>query len=578
MMKMRSLVIFVSVAFILVSAACTGLRHGEQPVEHAVKEMSLLERIPENVGVLVKFEAPEMLYQHMAVSENSILGKSLKQSNIEKMRNWLGFNPLDLQELRQAGFDPEKSFGVAVFNIRINPDEKPETEFDALALLPVTDGAAAMDTIRKGLEKENPLFTEAEKDGVYYLKWNHSETGAECCAAVQDQYLYLTMNSKPDPQAFLESVIRDKSSVTRTETFREIAPHTDFNRGLAFYFNIAGLVEANSGRIEKAATARSASADEAELVNESLKECFAATITTDLASPDFSLKTVLSLMPDSDIKKLWEPHLVNRQKILGIKEPAVLLISFGTDIMEYYKTITDKISGERSGSLKTRMDEFEQKTGIDPEKEVLGNLSGSMNLAMYDGASINLMNYNALFTAGIRDEQVMRNVIDKAIQTLPPNKEGMISRGKICGKDAYIVNGPMTKIYAGIDDNTFVVASGKPLFEKALNADKNKGFAANLIDEQLKESLMGKRNIFYLNIDESVKAVNSFAMFFREPAGGEQKFKDKLDAVSGFKYVLASSGLEQDMIKSELKVETRFTRPFFVEVAEIAYDADWEKP
>lgn len=571
--KIRVLVILVLMVFILMPAGCSREPEGEAPgrLVAGAEEMRLLERVPEDVHALVKFEAIETLYQHLAVSENAVAGVSLKQADMEKMKSGLGFNPLNLHEVRRAGLDPQKPFCLAVSNIRVNPDDKKETDFDALVLLPVIDGTAATNTIRNSLKKKNIPFTETEKQGVSFLewglKWGGPEAGAEICAAVRDPYLYLAMNAENDSRAFLESVLEGNASVTRTGAFRKIAPDTDFTRDLVAYFNIAKLVEDHSVQIRQAAAARSATGAEADRLNEALRQYSAGTISVDLGSPDFKLNTAVSLVPDSDIKKIWRPDRVNRQKILGIQEPAALLLSLGVDILEYYRTVIGILPPERSEALKTRMEAFEQKTGIDPESDLIGNLSGSMNLALYDGASITLMNYNALFTAGIRDEQVMKNAIEKAIQLLSPDMRAMISRRQVVGKDAYVVNAGMAQLYAGVDDSTFVLASAKPMFEKALAADKSKGFAANLEDVQLKDSLMGNRNVFYLNMDEIVKIVNNFAMFLAGPAGGEQKFKEKLDAASRFEYLLATSGLEKDMVKSMLTIKTRFTRPFFVELA-----------
>jgi hypothetical protein len=182
------------------------------------------------------------------------------------------------------------------------------------------------------------------------------------------------------------------------------------------------------------------------------------------------------------------------------------------------------------------------------------------------------MNYNALFTAGVKDEGVMENVIEKLIKLLPQDKQAMISRRQVGGTDAYVINAGVTQVYMGIDDNKFMIASGKPLYEKALDGKKDQGFAAGLADDQLKESITGKRNIFYLNMDEVVKTVNNFAMFFMESAGGEQKFRERLEAAGKFEYILATSELEKDLVKSMLTIKTRFTEPFFVETARMVDD------
>ncbi|MFW6284085.1 MAG: hypothetical protein ACOC1H_01695, partial [Desulfosalsimonas sp.] len=403
-----------------------------------------------------------------------------------------------------------------------------------------------------------------------YLKWRNSE--AEGAMAVKDQYLYMTANSKKEPQAFLESVLENDSSLADAGAFREVAADTDFTRGLAAYFNIAGIVKANADQISQAAAGGSDSAAETQQVIKTLRQYSAGTMTAGFGSPDFSLDTTVSLVPDADIKKVWSPEHINRDNVLGIADPAALLLSFGADMKKYYEMITDIMPPDQAGSVAGRMKEFEQQSGIDPETELLDNLSGSMNLALYDGASITLMNYNALFTAGVKDQGVMENAIEKFISLLPPDKQSMISRQQVAGTDAYVINAGVTQVYMGIDDNKFMVASSKSMFEKAIGGKKDQGFAANLTDDQLKSSIMGKRNLFYLNMDEVVKTVNNFAMFLMESAGGEQQFRQKLDAAGKFEYILATSELEKDLVKSMFTIKTRFTEPFFVETARMVDD------
>jgi hypothetical protein len=572
MKKTRILACVVLIISMLAIAACSGNGDDKSSagLPPAAEQLPMLNRVPENTQVLVKFEGLETLYAQFAVTQNSVLGVSVEQKEIDRMNAALGFNLLDLQEVGQAGFDPAKPICLAVSNIRVNAADSRQTDLDILVLLPVSDSEAAMNTLRAALEKENVVVAEAEKNGRSYLKWRYPE--AEGAMAVKDEYLYMAVNADNDPQALLDSAMESSTSLADAQAFQEVAADTDFTRGLAAYFNIADMVEANADQIRQAAAGGSDSAAETQEMLQTLKQYSAGTMTAEFGSPDFTLDTIVSLVPDADIKKVWSPDRINRDKILSIADPAALLLSFGADMMQYYEMITDIMPPEQFASVAGRMQEFKQNSGIDPETELLGNLSGSMNLALYDGASITLMNYNALFTAGVKDEGVMENVIEKLIKLLPQDKQAMISRRQVGGTDAYVINAGVTQVYMGIDDNKFMIASGKPLYEKALDGKKDQGFAAGLADDQLKESITGKRNIFYLNMDEVVKTVNNFAMFFMESAGGEQKFRERLEAAGKFEYILATSELEKDLVKSMLTIKTRFTEPFFVETARMVDD------
>ncbi|MFO7861450.1 MAG: hypothetical protein R6U41_09535, partial [Desulfosalsimonas sp.] len=187
MKKMRVLSCVILIASMLAIAACSGDGEDNQSagLPPAAEQLPLLEMVPENTQVLVKFEGLETLYGQLAVSQDSVLGVSVEQKDIDRMNATLGFNLLELQEVRQAGFDTAKPICLAVSNIRVNAADTRQTDFDVLALLPVSDGEAAMNTLRAALEKENVVVAEAEKNGRSYLKWRYPE--AEGAMAVKDQ-------------------------------------------------------------------------------------------------------------------------------------------------------------------------------------------------------------------------------------------------------------------------------------------------------------------------------------------------------------------------------------------------------
>ncbi len=571
MKKIQLLLIVGLVVSAAALAACSKDEEGGEalkiPAAKQSEEIKLLAMVPENTQFAARFNSLEKLYEQFSVYDNSVMGHALKEEDIRDAKTLLGFNPFSIQEARQAGFDTESSFCLALTNMRANPADAKKNEFDALALLPVSDGPVALDTVRLSLENNDVLFVEAQKDGVDYIKW--TENGKKGCFALRDQFLYMTINSKTDPQLFLESVLENKSSLTNSKAFRKIESSTDFTRDLVFYFNIKDIVETSRQQVTQAAAGRLPDAADASQMFESMRHYLAAAMTADLDSPDLSVNTVVALADGSEMKKIWKAGYVDRKKPLGITEPAVVLLSVGRDIKRYYKMVKEMMTPEQKTSVKDGMDDLKEETGIDMEADLLDNLSGSVNFGLYDGSSITILNYNALFTAGIKNEKTMRQLIDKAIKTLPPERQAMVSRQKVGKTDAYVLNAGVAQVYAGIDDNEFMLASGKPIFEKALDAEKNKGFAANLADKHLKNTMMGSRNIFYLNIDELVKTVNNFAMFLAESAGGPEKFKERLNAASRFEYVLVSAGLDDEIINSELTVKTRFTKPFFMGLAEL---------
>jgi len=576
LMKSCICVVIFLAFFAMFFAGCSQGEEGEKsmtvPVSERSGQMKLLAMLPENTQFFARFGSLEKLYEQLAVDQNSIMGIALKQEDISEIKNAMGFNPFSIQEARQAGFDTQKPFCLAVANTRVNPDDVQKIHYDFLGLLPVSDGDAALETIRLNLASQNILFVEAEKNGAPVIKWvNNEEKG---CFALADKFLYTSINSGTDPELFMEAVLAKKSSLINSENFQKVGARTDFSRDISFYFDIADLAETARKQKITADAGKIPGDVDADQIFKNLRHYLSASMSADLGRPDLVINTAVALADGSEMKNIWNADFIDRQKALGITEPAVVLFSVGRDFKRYYQMIREMMTAEQESSLETGIDKIKAETGIDPKTDIIDNLSGSLNFGLYDGSSITMLNYNALFTAGIENEKLMGQVIEKIIKQLPPDRQAMVSRQEVGKVRAYVLNAGLAQVYVGIDDNRLVLTSGKPIFEKALTSKKEKGFAANLADESLKASLLGSRNIFYLNVDEVVKTVNNFAMFLAEPAGGPEKFRQKLDAASKFEYVLFSSGLNGDIIDSEFTVKTRFEKPFFVQLAEMISEFD----
>jgi len=172
----------------------------------------------------------------------------------------------------------------------------------------------------------------------------------------------------------------------------------------------------------------------------------------------------------------------------------------------------------------------------------------------------------------VKDEAVMKSVLDKVIAIFPPPQQEMVSKQTVGDVEAYVVMAPMlpVQVYIGVKDKTFIAAAGKPMFEKALKGDVSSGFTAKIEDKELAEKFKGDGNTFYVNADETMKAVLNFEMFLQGFTGGQGIDQKIQDAVSKFEYVLTSSKLEGNAIWIDLTIKTGFSEPFFIEVEKLS--------
>ena len=260
---------------------------------------------------------------------------------------------------------------------------------------------------------------------------------------------------------------------------------------------------------------------------------------------------------------------MQKDAVLGLADPAVLLLSVGVNALEYYNLLTSMVGPNETATLKNQLESVKTTSGIDLEKEVLANVGGNLNFGMYDGSSVTMSNYNTLLTLNVKDEAIMKGVIDKALKLLPADQQAMIKQEQVGGVNTYVMNAGMVQMYLTLKDQQVLLASSKPIFEKALNGKAAAGFAANLADQELKAKLMGADNLFYFNIDEAVKIVKNFEMFLGGAAGSPENFQKMLDAAGKFEYLLNSSKLDGDTLSAQMMIKTRFAQPFFGEVANL---------
>jgi len=546
--------------------------------ENKIKKNDVVGLLPESTEFMLKMGSVETVFTHFSVTEDSVFGEPV--GDIEKIKAALGFNPLVISDLKSNGFDTGKNIGFLTDGFKLQEGNAADTgwkaileraAFSSLWFIPVTDGRKAADKINALIKYKIPTakfgtqgqFTVFEQENVRGYIFE------------KDKYLFIGMNRKADAKAFMESVAAGKTSLSDTQIYNDVTAKVNSGEEMFVYANIKKIVKNNLTAIqnisEKSAT------DQGPDIRRSLeylKDCEATGISVDLEGKDFVAKSVFNMVPGSKHLNVLKNISFDKNMVLGLKENPVFLLSASVNAPEYYKMFLESLTQTGVKNFKEGLKKIKTDFGVDVEKEVIENLAGNLNLCAYDGASINLVNYNALLTLNIKDEAKMKAVMDKTVSNLSPDKQAMVQKVTVGSDEAYALTMlGMLQLYAGVRNNNLVLSSGKPMFEKAVKGNISSGFVAVMKDKALSDALKSNTSLFYVNIGEMFKAVKNFPSLVLHLNSGKPVDEKMSKAIHQFEYLLSTSRTEGNSIYSNIMIKTGFSEPFFRGVQRVAKES-----
>ncbi|HEO64378.1 MAG TPA: DUF3352 domain-containing protein, partial [Spirochaetes bacterium] len=457
--------------------------------------------LPENTILMLKASSVKRFYQSLSVTSDSFFGEPITWA--DDVKTMLGFNPYDIKDLQSQGLDITKEIGVLLSELEFKENDEPV--FTVLFFIPVTDGKKLITTI-KGLLKKNAPGVKVTNDGGVTI-FDGGGQNKQLYIAEKDSYLFFAFSSKGNGKSLIQSVLSGKSSLTESKSYKDVAQHTDSSQDFFVFADMNKITKGNLDLIKKSFSdlnRYSPGLDMSKFLDY-LKDYEGLGLSVDLKSPDLMTHLTLNLKPSSETLKLYKDITYNKKTVLGINDPAALFISVGFNVSEYYKILVKTLGS--AIPIQTGVKTVNKKYDLDVENDIIENIAGNFNLCTYDGSSISKFNHNTVFTVSIKDESKMKEVINKIRKKLPPTYQQMFTEEKVGSVEAYKLN-VVFQIYMGMKNGNLIIASGKPMFEKAINGNPSKGFLTRLKDKSLAKTLGGKsESIVYINVDEVYKAV-----------------------------------------------------------------------
>lgn len=545
---MKKFLVMVITLTLLLSISCT---------KKEKDELSTL--IPANTQVFIKISSLSSLFQNLSITKDSILGKTIP--NISFLETGLGFNPLKLEDLQTKGIDVNKSLGFIVSDIEIKSIENKEPDFNAQVMffLPVTDYNKFNGFIKETLQKIKPEFTVAQIDDKTVV---HPDTGKESILFTRkNNYMIATVDPLgTDSTSLLNAIFSGKSALSENSNFQQVASKLNKENNIFVYADIQSIAgKVFSNLVKLTDELPEAQKKQMEKGLEFIKDYLWAGLSVDLENSDFCLESILTLKPESKVLKIMGDVDYNKDLLLGIDKTPLMIFGLAFNLSEYLNLIMGTLPPENQEIFEETTKKIYAQIGLDLEKDIIANMSGSFNFGIYDAENINMANTNAFISMGIKDETKAVNMMNTLIENLPSQQQPLIQKEEVMGTEAYVATAGFFQILTGIKNNSIFMTFGQPMFETIVSGKPSSGFISKIKEKKLADILSGDYSYIYLNIDELMKAQKNLAYFI----GFLSQLGPKIsDIASQFEYLLSYSSIEDSSLYGEFIVKTRFDRSF----------------
>ena len=227
---MKKFVVFVTVLALIFLVGCP---KKEKEIEKVV------EILPENTEVLIKFSSFEAIHKNSSMTDTSIFGQPIK--DLEKIKEALGFNPFNLEELKTHGFNPAKEFGFLVTDIIVEQSGA-EPNFTVLVFIPVTDEKKAFETVKAAVQKESSDVKITEDGDITVFEKEGDPV--KIYMVEKGKYLFIAANPKADAKPFMESILSaGETSLTTGKAYQDIVAKVSPEEEVFVYADVEKIFE-----------------------------------------------------------------------------------------------------------------------------------------------------------------------------------------------------------------------------------------------------------------------------------------------------------------------------------------------
>ena len=568
-MKKITLTLVILISIMMFTISCS---KKDSATKKVIMKEKMTKFIPENTDFLFKLSSLAQIYKGFDINENSVYGKKLSPDEIEKMKKDVGFNLFSLAELKENGFATDKEFGFAVSDIKLQ--EKNETpSFNGTLIIPVTDGKKALLKIEQALTaaKDNQIKFTVSKDGNLTVITNQSDS-TKLYLALKENYLFAFINPASDAKEFAKTFLAGGAALSEQKSYKEVAAKIGSGEDIFVYADLKKIVARNyetlnklySEELKNNSTPLSGITPNFNMNLKYLKDYEGSGLSLSLTNSDFVLNWIMNLQKGSKVMELMKGVKYDKKTLLGMSFHPALLLSGAINFSEYYQFLITAISGTEKSKLDGFLAEINSSYGINLKDDIIENLDGNIDFAIFDGASFSVTNFNTMLTVGVKDTDKANEMLNKIYNSLSQKNQGFVRKEVVEGVEAHVYMAVMYQIYVGVKNNTLIATVGRPMFEKALRSDVATGFYSKIEDNSLKNSINGNNNLLYLNVDETLKAIENTSRMLGAITGTSGIDENMKKQISQFEYMVISGKGEDNSVIGQYKLKTKFKEPFFL--------------
>ncbi len=536
--------------------------------------------MPHNTIFFVKLSSIKKTLKTISADKNKIFGHNIEKE-LKKTQKTSGINPLNITELQKTGLDINKEYGLFISNFKKNKNYSANvtlffpTKNPGLFIKKVQDIISKEEKNIKWHTKSGIIYSLQAKNDIAITEKNDivfitiKENKLEPKKVIEketkkeaEKKIEIKTKSNQEINDFLDS-LKIKKSLWETPSFKNAASKINTNEDLSFFINFKQVfTKSNLDNLKTILPEKEKKARDQLL--KMFKDYNEFLCTIDFDSKDLLIKYLLQIRKGSKIAKLYN-FKFDKNPLLRVSKMPILLIAAGINFIEYEKYINNLLKASQTIKYDEFYKKFKQETGFDLKEDIISNLAGSINYAFFDGKTCNMFNINGFLSIAIKNEKKMNKVIDNLIAKLTKKFQIPVLEEKIDSINVKALNIQFYKIYYLVYKKNLIITTNKEYVTNIISGSTSSGFTAKM-EKDLAEKLKKEIFNFYWDFNQTSMAIDSFLA--GRPAGSMPEADKIKKSLSKLNYLLYNTYYKDNILFGDLKLKTKFSRPFIIELTE----------
>ena len=562
---------FLTAVIFLAFYGCKSTADQESPAAELTEYEKIDQLISSKTDIYLQFKSMESFYNNFLINDYSLFGIELSNEQLEEMKKNTGFNMLSIKELKEHGFATNIPVGVAFVDFAYTLgviDGTTDCDNMAVMAIPAADTKelinwffSVQDVKEEDVERieDKDIYLFPGKNNQYYVM------------RTTDDYVIIAqkINAFPIPDEDEDNLERLKQSyinaIAPSQTLADFRYYKDVtarlrqDTDLFIYINMKNLFNKIS------------SLEDAEGPGQLFINMFSGLqglgYTVDYSGKDLIIDSAMNVEADSIYPLMYNDVMKDRETLFCLKEKPVLFATSSVNIYALYEYMLDALEQSflvEVDDIREKIQQLNQMLEIDIEKDLIGNLAGSMNFAvapLHETSKFPPM----VATLNIRDEEKLQQVITKLepllFSAIAP-QGGEITKQSIAGNPVTKVSTKNFDLYIGIAKNNLIISIGRELYEQIADGNPAAGFLNRMPEKEMVSHIKDDLGCLYLDFQaglELMQNIPALSEIFDEKNEFSRQITDFLSQLT---YIFSYSNFDGKALTGSFILKTKFSSSF----------------